>query len=90
MSGLCGNYNNDPSDHLTDSVGNQHDDVNIFATSYQVGSCGNSEPPVVNGNPCTLEQQDKWLTRLFVHKKNIRFVIIAYNKLLFNKKALVY
>ena len=74
MSGLCGNYNNDPSDDLTDSVGNQQDDVNIFATSYQVGSCGNPEPPVVNSNPCTPEQQDKWLS-LFVHKKNISLVI---------------
>ena len=80
MSGLCGNYNNNPSDDLTDSMGNQQDDVNIFATSFQVGSCGNPEPPVVNSNPCTLEQQDKWFTRLFVNeKKNIRLVVITYN-----------
>ena len=77
MSGLCGNYNNDPTDDLTDSVGNQQDDVNIFATSYQVGSCGNPEPPVVNGNPCTPEQQDKWFKDFLYMKTNMRFVIIA-------------
>merc|ERR1719431_1118046 len=61
VTGLCGTYNEDSSDDLTNSTGSVVIDANQFGDSFLVGECGASSPPV-NDPPCTIEQQERWNT----------------------------
>lgn len=64
VSGLCGAYNDDATDDLTNSTGVVVTDWNQFGDSFIVGGCEAVTPPP-NDPPCAVEDAERWGTNEF-------------------------